>query len=106
MYKLQALFSGHQPLQDLEIRVGNSSTDLQRNPLCAWFPGTIGCSFQLDPVKYEVFAERGRELVISVCACTSFDEREFCRSTPHFPDHLSAPPPLVTLFPPEGPAKV
>lgn len=33
---------GHQPLQDLEIRVGNSSSDLQRNPLCAWFPGTIG----------------------------------------------------------------
>lgn len=35
---------GHQPLQDLEIRVGNSSSDLQRNPLCAWFPGTIGKS--------------------------------------------------------------
>lgn len=33
---------GHQPIQDLEIRVGNSSTDLQRNPLCAWFPGTMG----------------------------------------------------------------
>ncbi|XP_015517072.1 sushi, von Willebrand factor type A, EGF and pentraxin domain-containing protein 1 isoform X1 [Neodiprion lecontei] len=32
---------GHQPLKDLEIRVGNSSTELQRNPLCAWFPGTI-----------------------------------------------------------------
>lgn len=32
---------GHQPLQDLEIRVGNSSTDLQRNPLCAWYPGTL-----------------------------------------------------------------
>lgn len=32
---------GHQPLQDLEIRVGNSSTDLQRNPLCAWNPGTV-----------------------------------------------------------------
>ncbi|XP_057653656.1 sushi, von Willebrand factor type A, EGF and pentraxin domain-containing protein 1 [Diorhabda carinulata] len=32
---------GHQPLQDLEIRVGNSSSDLQKNPLCAWFPGTI-----------------------------------------------------------------
>ncbi|CAB3383572.1 Hypothetical predicted protein [Cloeon dipterum] len=31
---------GHQLLQDLEIRVGNSS-DLQRNPLCAWYPGTI-----------------------------------------------------------------
>lgn len=32
---------GHNPLQDLEIRVGNSSTDLQKNPLCAWNPGTI-----------------------------------------------------------------
>ncbi|XP_063986412.1 sushi, von Willebrand factor type A, EGF and pentraxin domain-containing protein 1 [Diachasmimorpha longicaudata] len=32
---------GHQPLQDIEIRVGNSSAELQRNPLCAWFPGTI-----------------------------------------------------------------
>lgn len=37
----QFCFAGHQPLQDLEIRVGNSSTELQRNPLCAWFPGTI-----------------------------------------------------------------
>ena len=36
------LYTGHQPLKDIEIRVGNSSTDLQRNPLCAWFPGTIG----------------------------------------------------------------
>ena len=35
-------FLGEQPLQDVEIRVGNSSGDLQRNPLCAWFPGTIG----------------------------------------------------------------
>lgn len=33
---------GHQPIQDLEIRVGNSSVDLQRNPLCAWYPGTVG----------------------------------------------------------------
>lgn len=33
---------GFPPLQDLEIRVGNSSFDLQRNPLCAWFPGTVG----------------------------------------------------------------
>ncbi|KAG7211173.1 hypothetical protein KM043_010494 [Ampulex compressa] len=32
---------GHQPLRDIEIRVGNSSAELQRNPLCAWFPGTI-----------------------------------------------------------------
>lgn len=33
---------GYQPIEDLEIRVGNSSTDLQRNPLCAWYPGTLG----------------------------------------------------------------
>lgn len=33
---------GFPPLQDLEIRVGNSSFDLQRNPLCAWYPGTVG----------------------------------------------------------------
>lgn len=33
---------GFPPLQDLEIRVGNSSNDLQRNPLCAWYPGTVG----------------------------------------------------------------
>lgn len=32
---------GHSPLQDLEIRVGNSSSDLQRNPLCAWYPGQL-----------------------------------------------------------------
>lgn len=32
---------GHQPIQDLEIRVGNSSVDLQKNPLCAWYPGTV-----------------------------------------------------------------
>lgn len=32
---------GQSPLQDLEIRVGNSSTDLQRNPLCAWYPGQL-----------------------------------------------------------------
>ncbi|RWS28808.1 Lectin C: F5/F8 and sushi domain-containing protein-like protein [Leptotrombidium deliense] len=32
---------GHQPLHDLEIRVGNSSM-VQGNRLCAWFPGTLG----------------------------------------------------------------
>lgn len=32
---------GHQPLHDLEIRVGNSST-VQGNRLCAWYPGTLG----------------------------------------------------------------
>ena len=28
-------------LHDLEIRVGNN-TVAQRNPLCAWFPGSVG----------------------------------------------------------------
>lgn len=32
---------GHQPLHDLEIRVGNSSV-VQGNKLCAWYPGTLG----------------------------------------------------------------
>lgn len=45
---------GHQPLQDLEIRVGNSSTDLQRNPLCAWFPGTIGELFFTKNIRKQV----------------------------------------------------
>ncbi|GFX80181.1 CUB and sushi domain-containing protein 3 [Trichonephila clavipes] len=31
---------GHQPLQDLEIRVGNSSS-VQGNRLCAWYPKTL-----------------------------------------------------------------
>ena len=31
---------GHQPLQDIEIRVGNSST-VQNNRLCGWHPGTL-----------------------------------------------------------------
>ncbi|XP_071548908.1 P-selectin-like [Panulirus ornatus] len=31
---------GHQPLQDIEIRVGDSY-NIQRNRLCSWFPGTI-----------------------------------------------------------------
>jgi hypothetical protein len=30
-------------LHDLEIRVGNN-TNAQRNPLCAWFPGSVGTS--------------------------------------------------------------
>jgi hypothetical protein len=34
---------GHQPLHDLEIRVGNSS-NVQGNRLCAWYPGTLGNS--------------------------------------------------------------
>lgn len=44
---------GHQPLQDIEIRVGNSSAELQRNPLCAWFPGTIGKYQRRQPRFYK-----------------------------------------------------
>lgn len=43
------LFVGHQPIQNLEIRVGNSSSELQKNPLCAWFPGTIGWWIAIIP---------------------------------------------------------
>ena len=32
-------------LQDMEIRVGNSSADFQRNPLCAWHPGALDEEF-------------------------------------------------------------
>lgn len=37
---------GHQPLHDLEIRVGNSSI-VQGNRLCAWFPGTLGTRYKI-----------------------------------------------------------
>lgn len=52
---------GFPPLQDLEIRVGNSSNDLQRNPLCAWYPGTVGKFIiqkkvtKTDDIKYSRF---------------------------------------------------
>lgn len=82
---------GHQPLQDLEIRVGNSSTDLQRNPLCAWNPGSVdegttksfscarpligqyvaiqlvGVEGSLSLCEVEVFSNDGKFVCDSVC---------------------------------------
>lgn len=46
---------GHQPIQDLEIRVGNSSLELQRNPLCAWYPGTVGMCTFIFPTKFSLW---------------------------------------------------
>lgn len=45
---------GHQPLHDLEIRVGNSS-NVQGNRLCAWYPGTLGKSnvFYVVSIRFE-----------------------------------------------------
>ncbi|XP_034232055.1 sushi, von Willebrand factor type A, EGF and pentraxin domain-containing protein 1 [Thrips palmi] len=75
---------GHQPLQDLEIRVGNSSHDLQRNPLCAWFPGTMeegvtkmfSCARAL--VGQYVFLQLvGVEGSLSLCEVQVFTSEEF-----------------------------
>ncbi|CAH1169570.1 unnamed protein product [Phaedon cochleariae] len=75
---------GHQPLQDLEIRVGNSSSDLQKNPLCAWFPGTIDegvsktftCARVL--IGQHVFLQLvGVEGSLSLCEVEVFTSDEF-----------------------------
>ncbi|GLV42687.1 furrowed [Carabus blaptoides fortunei] len=75
---------GHQPLRDLEIRVGNSSSDLQRNPLCAWFPGTIDegvtktftCARPL--IGQHVFLQLvGVEGSLSLCEVEVFTTDEF-----------------------------
>ncbi|XP_074034332.1 CUB and Sushi multiple domains furrowed [Leptinotarsa decemlineata] len=75
---------GHQPLQDLEIRVGNSSTDLQKNPLCAWFPGTIdeGVSKTFTCARVltgqHVFLQLvGVEGSLSLCEVEVFSSDEF-----------------------------
>lgn len=77
---------GHQPLKDLEIRVGNSSTELQRNPLCAWFPGTIeegvtktfSCARFLVG-QYVILQLVGVEGSLSVCEVEVFTTDEFSR---------------------------
>lgn len=75
---------GHQPLQDLEIRVGNSSVELQRNPLCAWSPGTIEegvtrtfyCARTL--IGQHVFLQLvGSEGTLSLCEVEVFTTDEF-----------------------------
>ncbi|XP_054274093.1 sushi, von Willebrand factor type A, EGF and pentraxin domain-containing protein 1-like [Macrosteles quadrilineatus] len=75
---------GQQPLQDLEIRVGNSSSDLQRNPLCAWYPGTLEegitkvfqCARTL--IGQHVFIQLvGVEGSLSMCEVEVFSTDEF-----------------------------
>lgn len=75
---------GHQPLQDLEIRVGNSSVDLQRNPLCAWYPGTLDegitktftCARQLVG-QYVAIQLVGVEGSLSLCEVEVFTNEQF-----------------------------
>ncbi|KAM7347402.1 CUB and Sushi multiple domains furrowed [Cochliomyia hominivorax] len=75
---------GHQPLQDLEIRVGNSSADLQRNPLCAWYPGTLDegitktftCARPLVG-QYVAIQLVGVEGSLSLCEVEVFTNDEF-----------------------------
>ncbi|XP_017853153.1 sushi, von Willebrand factor type A, EGF and pentraxin domain-containing protein 1 [Drosophila busckii] len=75
---------GHQPLQDLEIRVGNSSADLQRNPLCAWYPGTLDegvvktftCARPLVG-QYVAIQLVGVEGSLSLCEVETFTNDEF-----------------------------
>ncbi|XP_046391090.1 sushi, von Willebrand factor type A, EGF and pentraxin domain-containing protein 1 [Ischnura elegans] len=80
---------GHQPLQDIEIRVGNNS-DLQRNPLCAWFPGTIeegvtksfNCARTL--IGQYVFIQMvGVEGSLSLCEIEVFTSEEFSNDRCH-----------------------
>ncbi|CAB0012008.1 unnamed protein product, partial [Nesidiocoris tenuis] len=75
---------GQQPLQDLEIRVGNSSSDLQRNPLCSWYPGTLEegvtrvftCARTL--IGQHVFIQLvGVEGSLSLCEVEIFTTAEF-----------------------------
>lgn len=83
---------GHQPLQDLEIRVGNSSSDLQRNPLCAWYPGTMDegttksftCARPLIG-QYVTVQLVGVESSLSLCEVEVFSNDEFS------PDRCAAP---------------
>ncbi|KAG5674431.1 hypothetical protein PVAND_004402 [Polypedilum vanderplanki] len=90
---------GHNPLQDLEIRVGNSSTDLQKNPLCAWNPGTMEegttkaftCARALIG-QYVAIQLVGVEGSLSLCEVEVFSNDEFsserCASPNLSPDTL------------------
>lgn len=75
---------GLQPLQDIEIRVGNSTSELQRNPLCAWYPGTIeeGGTKTLTCARpligqYVTLQLIGVEASLSLCEVEIFTTDEF-----------------------------
>ncbi|KAF7487688.1 Sushi, von Willebrand factor type A, EGF and pentraxin domain-containing protein 1 [Sarcoptes scabiei] len=74
---------GHQPLHDLEIRVGNSSI-VQGNRLCAWYPGTLGDGENKDfhcanPIigRYVYIQMVGIESSLSLCEVFVFTTKEF-----------------------------
>ncbi|KAI1288488.1 CUB and sushi domain-containing protein 3 [Halotydeus destructor] len=74
---------GHQPLHDLEIRVGNSSV-VSENRLCAWYPGTLEDGVTKDlpcaaPIKGRfVFIQMvGVEASLSLCETLVFTTKEF-----------------------------
>ncbi|XP_055682887.1 sushi, von Willebrand factor type A, EGF and pentraxin domain-containing protein 1 isoform X2 [Lutzomyia longipalpis] len=94
---------GFQPIQDLEIRVGNSSTDLQRNPLCAWYPGTVDegttkvftCARPLVG-QFVAIQLVGVEGSLSLCEVEVFTNDEFSPERCAAPD-LSADTILATF---------
>ncbi|KAH9415308.1 C-type lectin (CTL) or carbohydrate-recognition domain (CRD) [Dermatophagoides pteronyssinus] len=74
---------GQQPLHDLEIRVGNSST-VQGNRLCAWFPGTLNDGENKDFTcanaiigRYVYIQMVGIESSLSLCEVFVFTTKEF-----------------------------
>ncbi|XP_074599760.1 CUB and Sushi multiple domains furrowed isoform X2 [Brevipalpus obovatus] len=74
---------GHQPLHDLEIRVGNSSA-VQGNRLCAWYPGTLDDGITKDlqcahPIvgRYVYIQMVGVEASLSLCEVLVFTTKEF-----------------------------
>lgn len=76
---------GHQPVQDIEIRVGDS-TNIQRNRLCAWYPGTIeeGATKEFScarpMVGRYVFVQMvGVEGSMSLCEVEVYSKQEFSK---------------------------
>lgn len=76
---------GHQPLHDIEVRVGNSST-VSGNRLCAWYPGTLEDGTTKDlpcaaPIKgrYVFIQMVGVEASLSLCEVFVFTTKGKCQ---------------------------
>ncbi|KAK8721900.1 hypothetical protein OTU49_012628 [Cherax quadricarinatus] len=76
---------GHQPVQDIEIRVGDY-TNIQKNRLCAWFPGTIeeGATKELTCARsmkgrYVFIQMVGVEGSMSLCEVEVYSTQEFSK---------------------------
>lgn len=77
---------GHQPLHDIEIRVGNSST-VQNNRLCAWYPNALDEGVTKDFECASAITGRfvhiqmvGMEASLSLCEVLVFTNKgkQFC----------------------------